>query len=64
MALTYDVLKPAKVNGLGIIYMVSGGWFSNWSDLQQGLNCYGDFLKAGYLVYLVRYCSARGFNLS
>ena len=52
------------MNGLGIIYMISGGWFSNWSDLQQGLNCYGDFLKAGYLVYLVRYCSARGFNLS
>jgi len=26
-ALTMDVFQPAKPNGLGIVFMVSGGWF-------------------------------------
>jgi len=27
-ALTLDVFQPAQTNGLGIVLMVSGGWFS------------------------------------
>ena len=31
MALTYDVFKPEKdANGAGILFIVSGGWFSKW----------------------------------
>ena len=28
MALTYDVLRPAKQNGAGILWMQSGGWWA------------------------------------
>lgn len=28
MALTYDVFESENPNGAGVIYMVSGGWFS------------------------------------
>ncbi len=31
MALTFDVLRPEKPNGAGVLFMVSGGWRSRWS---------------------------------
>jgi acetyl esterase/lipase len=36
-ALTMDVFKPAKPNGIGMIWVVSGGWFSNHRDINPGL---------------------------
>ena len=32
MALTLDVIKPAKPNGAGVIWVQSGGWYSIWLD--------------------------------
>ena len=32
MALTFDVVKPAKPNGAGLLWMQSGGWYSPWMD--------------------------------
>jgi len=32
VALTMDVFKPQEPNGHGIIFIVSGGWFSNISS--------------------------------
>ena len=37
MALTYDVFRPKEsANGLGVLFMVSGGWHSHWSPPSQG----------------------------
>ena len=59
MALFYDVFKPtAKSNGAGIIYMVSGGWFSQWQDPEQRQERFADMLNAGYTVYAVHHGSA------
>ena len=30
MALTFDVIQPKKPNGVGILFMMSGGWVSAW----------------------------------
>lgn len=37
VALTMDVFKPAKPNGIGVIWMVSGGWVSNHDSINAGL---------------------------
>src|ERR1051326_8912164 len=37
VALTMDVFKPAKPNGIGVIWMVSGGWVSNHDAINPGL---------------------------
>ncbi len=51
VALTLDVIQPAKSNGYGIIYMVSGGWISN----HDGINPknYAPYLERGYTVFAV-----------
>ncbi|HTQ12082.1 MAG TPA: alpha/beta hydrolase [Fimbriimonadaceae bacterium] len=33
VALTMDVFEPAKPNGIGVIWFVSGGWFSSHDDV-------------------------------
>ncbi len=35
VALTMDVFKPAKPNGIGVIWMVSGGWVSNHNNIES-----------------------------
>ncbi len=37
VALTMDVFKPEKPNGIGVIWMVSGGWVSNHESINPGL---------------------------
>ncbi|HVT12905.1 MAG TPA: prolyl oligopeptidase family serine peptidase [Fimbriimonadaceae bacterium] len=37
MALTMDVFEPAKANGIGVLWMVSGGWSSSQSSINPGL---------------------------
>ena len=32
-----DVFKPAKPNGIGVLWMVSGGWVSNHDNINAGL---------------------------
>src|SRR5262249_51429139 len=52
MALTLDVFSPKKdTNGAGIIYVVSGGWFSSHDNINVGpIN---EYLKRGYTVFAV-----------
>jgi acetyl esterase/lipase len=35
-ALTLDVFKPARPNGIGALWMVSGGWFSSHDNINLG----------------------------
>ena len=51
MALTLDVFQPKTPNGVGLILVVSGGWFSS----HEGINLvsYQPFLNRGYTVFAV-----------
>ena len=37
VALTMEVFKPGKPNGIGVLWMVSGGWVSNHESINPGL---------------------------
>lgn len=55
MALTMDVLKPAKPNGIGVIFVVSGGFNSDIAMVGTafGFDLYKPFTDRGDTVFLV-----------
>jgi acetyl esterase/lipase len=61
MALTLDVLAPKKANGLGVIFVVSGGWFSRSEAINPAF-C-KDFLRRGYTVFAVVHGSQPKFTV-
>lgn len=62
LALTLDVLKPTKnPNGLGVIFVVSGGWVSNEKAIQPFF--VEPFLKRGYTVFMVLHGSQPRFTI-
>jgi acetyl esterase/lipase len=62
MCLTMDVYVPkAKKNGAGIIWCVSGGWFS--SKQTQPPRTYDEFLRRGYVVFAVYHGSQPRFSI-
>lgn len=64
MALTFDVLRPTgSANGAGILYMVSGGWFSRWSPPDRTAARFDELLDRGFTVFAVRHGSAPRFNV-
>ncbi|MBX3423195.1 MAG: alpha/beta hydrolase [Pirellulaceae bacterium] len=60
MALTYDVFTPKEnAKGLGLLFMVSGGWVSTWVPPQQlGSTMLAPLLQQGYTVFAVRHGSS------
>jgi acetyl esterase/lipase len=50
-ALTLDVFQPAEPNGVGILFMVSGGFYSSHEAINPGF--FSPFLKRGYTVFAV-----------
>jgi len=64
MALTYDVVEPADdANGAGILFMVSGGWFSRWSAPEDLAPRFADLTDRGYTLYFVRHGSAPRYKV-
>lgn len=65
VALTLDVIQPAKRNGYGVLYMVSGGFFSSHEAiagaLQGGL--LSPLLDRGYTVFAVVHGSQPKFTI-
>ena len=56
MALTFDIFKPKMhSNGAAIIFMVSGGWVSNYVPPDQALPRYQELLDAGFTVITLRH---------
>jgi len=56
MALTFDIFKPkTHTNGAAIIFMVSGGWISNYVPPDQALPRYQELLDAGFTVITLRH---------
>ncbi len=64
MALTFDVFKPQSSNGAGILYMVSGGWRSSWTDPVQAQSRYAPLLDAGFTVFAVRHGSSPRYDVA
>ena len=61
-ALTFDVFQPVKPNGVGIVFMVSGGWFSSHEAINPAF--YQAFLERGYTVFAVVHGSQPKFNVT
>jgi acetyl esterase/lipase len=61
MALAMDVFQPNHTNGLGIIFIVSGGWFSSKEMVQPSF--YEPLLKRGYTVFAVMHGSQPKFQI-
>ena len=63
MALTFDVLYPkaGAASGAGILWMVSGGWVSQWSPPETQAKGFAYLLDEGYTVFLVRHGSSPRF---
>ena len=56
MALTFDIFKPkTHTNGAAIIFMVSGGWVSNYVPPDQAVPRYQELLDAGFTVITLRH---------
>lgn len=60
-ALTLDVFRPNEANGFGIIFVVSGGWFSSHDNISAA--AYDSFLKRGYTVFAVVHGSQPKFQI-
>jgi len=61
-ALTLDVIQPVKANGVGIVFMVSGGWFSSHEAINPG--SFRPYLGRGYTVFAVVHGSQPKFTIS
>jgi len=59
MALTMDVFRPKqKANGAGVLFMVSGGWYSRYSPPDPTGKQFAPLLAAGFTVFAVRHGSS------
>lgn len=61
MALTLDVFTPKEKNGLGVIWVVSGGWFSSHAAINPGF--IREFTDRGYTVFAVVHGSQPKFTI-
>ena len=65
LAMTFDVFTPTEnPNGAGILFMVSGGWYSNWTppELMQG--AFKPLTDKGFSVFAVRHRSSPKFSIA
>ena len=63
VALTMDVITPAKQNGAAIIHCVSGGWFSSHDGIAGIVNGDREYLKRGYTIFAVVHGSQPKFTI-
>jgi dienelactone hydrolase len=65
MALTMDVVKPAKPSGVGLLVMVSGGFTSDiaYVDSVFKLDTFKPFLDKGYTLFFVCHGSQPKFTV-
>lgn len=64
MALTMDLFRPkANANGATLLFMVSGGWRSNWTEPAKATAFFQPMLDRGFQVFAVRHGSSPKFNI-
>ena len=60
-ALTLDVLQPAKTNGYGVVWIVSGGFYSDHASINPSY-C-AELLDRGYTIFAVVHGSQPRFSI-
>lgn len=64
LALTFDVFTPTKdANGAGVLFMVSGGWYSGWGPPENALERFKPLTDKGFTVFAVRHGSSPKFSI-
>ncbi len=63
LALTFDVIEPAKPNGAGILWIRSGGWYSGWEDAKVWPARGKPYLDKGFTLFIVRHGSAPKYTV-
>ncbi len=64
MALTFDVFQPAdNANGAGVLFMVSGGWFSQWAPPETMQAFTKPLTDKGFTVFTVRHGSSPKYSI-
>jgi acetyl esterase/lipase len=63
MALTLDLIQPAKPNGAAILWIPTGGWFSPWFDAKIAAAIHKPFLDKGFTVFVIRHACAPRYNI-
>src|SRR5438067_2213504 len=65
LALTMDVFAPAKPNGAGVIWVISGGWFSRPEAIIPGApySPVNELARRGYTVFAVCHGSQPKFTI-
>jgi acetyl esterase/lipase len=64
LAMTCDVFTPADhANGAGVLFMVSGGWYSRWAPPEQTQRLFQPLLDKGFTVFAVRHGSSPKFSI-
>ena len=64
LALTMDLYEPdGTPNGAGVLFMVSGGWYSVWAPPEKTRPMLEPFLKEGFKVIAVRHGSSPRYTI-
>lgn len=64
LAMTFDVFTPKQsANGAGVLFMVSGGWYSQWSPPEQTRRFTDPLTKRGFTVFAVRHGSSPRYGI-
>lgn len=64
LALTMDAFQPPRdANGVGVMFMVSGGWYSRWQQPEQSRKLFEPLLDKGFTVFAVRHGSSPKFDI-
>ena len=64
LAMTFDVFRPTEyANGAGVLFMVSGGWYSKWAPPEQSQHFFRSLTDKGFTVFAVRHGSSPKFSI-
>ena len=64
LALTMDAFQPAEnANGAGVLFMVSGGWYSRWAPPQARVPLFEPLTDKGFTVFAVHHGSSPKFSI-
>ncbi len=65
LAMTCDVFTPeTDANGAAVLFMVSGGWYSNWTPPEQTQHLFRPLTDKGFTVFAVRHGSSPKFSIA
>ncbi len=64
LAMTFDVFTPKEnAKGVGILFMVSGGWYSRYAPPEQTQAMFAPLTAKGFTVFAVRHGSSPKYGI-